>query len=179
MTDSPDSNSPRTVTVRPATGEDIDQLVRVSRSADTAFHAAGLDLPPDDPEEEFRSSEWLLVAEVAVDGTARVAGFATLLDIGGGQAHLAGLGVHVDHMRRGVGTTLLDAARSQARDRGYAWLTLTTFRDLPFNAPWYRRRGFSVVDSVSLTPELAERFRLEDEGSGHAAPRVAMRRALR
>lgn len=165
--------------MRYATDDDVDQIVRVSRSADTAFRDAGLHLPPDAPKEEFRSSEWLLVADTGAGAAPHVVGFAELLDIGAGQAHLSGLGVHVDHMRRGVGTALLDTAQSQARDRGYAWLTLTTFRDLAFNAPWYERRGFCVVDSASRTAELTERFRVEDESSGHAAPRVAMRRALR
>lgn len=165
------------VTVRTATNRDIPRLVEVSRSADGMFTEAGLDLPPDDPTIEFRTADWLIVTDVPEASSRIVVGFATLVEVGG-QAHLTGLGVHRDHMRRGVGSTLLTEAQRQARARGYEFMTLTTFRDLPFNAPWYERRGFSVLDPQSWGPALSERFRLEDEGSGRAAPRVAMRRAL-
>ena len=79
-------------------------------------------------------------------------GFALVLDIGG-YAHLAELDVLPSHGRQGVGSALLDAVCTWARSAGYPAVTLRTFRDVPWNAPFYARRGFRVVDSAQLSPE--------------------------
>ncbi|MBW4721226.1 GNAT family N-acetyltransferase [Saccharothrix sp. SC076] len=70
-----------------------------------------------------------------------------------GFAHVEQVSVHPDHARRGIGAALLDHVESWARERGLAGLTLTTFRDIPWNAPYYRRLGFTDVDEPS--PALA------------------------
>ena len=64
-----------------------------------------------------------------------------------------------------------------ARDTGLAAVTLTTFRDVPWNAPFYRRAGFTVVDDPP--PGLAElRAAERAEGLDRFGPRVAMRLPL-
>ena len=56
-------------------------------------------------------------------------------------------------------------------------VTLTTYRDVPWNAPFYRRVGFEVVDDP--TPGVAEvRAAERAEGLDAFGPRVAMRLAL-
>jgi hypothetical protein len=37
-------------------------------------------------------------------------------------------------------------------EAGYPAVTLRTFRDVPWNGPFYLRRGFAVVDSAALSP---------------------------
>ena len=49
---------------------------------------------------------------------------------------------------------LLDAACAWARDNGYRAITLTTYADVAWNAPFYSARGF--VELTELTPELVE-----------------------
>ena len=64
-----------------------------------------------------------------------------------------------------------------ARASGLAAVTLTTFRDVPWNAPFYRRVGFEVVDDP--TPGLAAvRAAERAEGLDGFGPRVAMRLVL-
>jgi hypothetical protein len=60
---------------------------------------------------------------------------------------------------------------------GYPAATVTTFADVPWNAPFFRRRGF--VEITELTPELAERRDWERAvGLDGVGPRVVMRRDL-
>ena len=64
-----------------------------------------------------------------------------------------------------------------ARSHGYGAVTLTTYRDVPWNAPFYERLGFSVLDE--LTPELAWiRDHEKAIGDDDFGPRLAMRRDL-
>lgn len=98
-------------------------------------------------------------------------GFAhVLLEHGG--AHLQQLAVDPAHGRRGLGTALVQACCEQARLRGYDQLTLTTFRDIAFNAPWYARLGFVVVDDpVGVVAQHVA----QEQPYAQLSPRVAMR----
>lgn len=117
---------------------------------------------------------------VAAPGFVLVAGrpcvgFAHVLEECG-TAHLQQVSVHPAHQRRGLGTALVNACCEETGLRGYHHLTLTTFLDLPYNAPWYARLGFVTVDEPAGV--LARHMR-EERPYGRLAPRVAMRRALR
>ena len=57
-------------------------------------------------------------------------------------------------------------------------MTLTTFRDVPWNGPYYERCGFRVVEPGELGPGL-RRIRAAEVARGlDAEPRVAMRQDL-
>lgn len=68
------------------------------------------------------------------------AGFARIDEVDG-QAHLEQLSVHPDFAGRGIGRSLVQAALDAARCRGYESMTLCTFADVPFNAPFYASCG--------------------------------------
>jgi GNAT superfamily N-acetyltransferase len=89
--------------------------------------------------------------------------------------HIRELSVHPDWQGRGVGTGLLAQARQQVHRLGLPCLTLTTFRDVPWNAPWYSRLGFEPAPDE---PRLAELLRIEAEHGLATHPRVAMRLRL-
>jgi GNAT superfamily N-acetyltransferase len=75
---------------------------------------------------------------------------------------------------RRLGAALLDHAGDLAREAGCSALVLSTFRDIPWNAPWYGRIGFEVIDV--LPPEL-ETLRSEHLARGlDESRRVFMRR---
>ncbi|MER5321213.1 GNAT family N-acetyltransferase [Streptosporangium roseum] len=107
----------------------------------------------------------------------RPVGFA-LRGGGAGAVHLDQLAVHPDHGRRGVGGRLLEAVCDHAASTGVAAVTLTTFRDVPWNGPWYAQRGFGVLDPAEWGPELAALVAHERELGIELAPRVVMRRVL-
>ena len=79
---------------------------------------------------------------------------------------------------RRIGAALLDAVSQRARAQGLAGLTLSTFRDIPWNAPWYRRLGFVDIADADLTPGLLA-IRREHLGRGlDERLRVFMRRKI-
>lgn len=83
-----------------------------------------------------------------------VIGFAAL-ETAGRELHLAELSVARAHQRRGVGSLLLRAAVIDARNSGYRAITLNTYRDIPWNAPFYARFGFVEIEDVGPYPHLA------------------------
>ena len=91
-----------------------------------------------------------------------------------GSAHLEQVSVHPDHAGQRIGADLIDAVASWARDRGDERLTLTTFADVPWNAPYYRKLGFRALPDDALGPQLAAE--LSEERMRFTAPRVAMAR---
>lgn len=86
------------------------------------------------------------------------------------------LSVHLDRQGRVLGRQLIARAAAHARSLGLNSLTLTTFRDVPWNAPFYRRLGFEML--TTLTPELRQK-REEETAHGLAyGSRCAMRLPL-
>ena len=79
---------------------------------------------------------------------------------------------------RGLGSALLAAVIAHARDCGYASLLLTTDRELSWNGPYYRRRGFSELGPAPWSGPAA---RLDEEAAAGFDParRVAMAHDLR
>ncbi|MER5424121.1 GNAT family N-acetyltransferase [Streptosporangium roseum] len=167
-----DTRSSAQAGVRWAEAGELAGLAAVETAADGVFAAVGITFPPgttmieetDDP------------SRVLVAGTPPV-GFAMIGRVDGA-VHLDQLAVHPDHGRRGVGGRLLEAVCDHAASAGAAAVTLTTFRDVPWNGPWYAQRGFGVLDPAEWGPELAALVAHERELGIELAPRVVMRRAL-
>ena len=105
-------------------------------------------------------------------------GFA-LVTIVDGSAHLHEMDVHPDHARRGLGTALVDAVVEWARGKRFSCATLTTFRHLPWNGPFYRRLGFAELSPAELTPGLARLLEQEVRDGLDGSKRLAMRLDLR
>jgi GNAT superfamily N-acetyltransferase len=118
--------------------------------------------------------EMLWVAQ-APDGA--VVGFACARWVAG-DPHLEELDVHPDHGRRGLGTALVAALVAWARARGARGVSLSTFRDIAWNAPFYAKLGFRSLDLAALHEELRN---LRAREAAHGLPiehRVVMRLAL-
>lgn len=110
-------------------------------------------------------------ALVAADPGDRPLGFAHVLEFDA-RFHLEQLSVHPDAQRRGIGTALLAAAEDGVRTRGASVVTLRTFADVPWNAPFYRRHGYTDAD---LPVAMATLLRVEEEsGLLAAGPRVTL-----
>lgn len=107
--------------------------------------------------------------------SAAVVGFALMLVVDG-NGHLHELDVHPDHAQRGIGAALVEAVATWAIARKFEAVTLTTFRHLKWNAPFYERHGFLEFPDVRLGPELAEMRKEEAESGLDNAKRLAMRR---
>ena len=103
-------------------------------------------------------------------------GFAHVKVLEPGVAHLDELDVHPDHGRRGLGKRLVTAVCEWAASAGYQSVTLATFRDVPWNMPFYARLEFEVIPSNELTPALLAVVRDEARRGLDPARRVMMRR---
>lgn len=115
---------------------------------------------------------------VARDAAGSPVGFA-LVELLDGEPHLEEIDVDPAHGRRGLGRALLEAVLAWTRGAGHAGLTLTTFRDVAWNAPFYARMGFRVLGPDEIGPGLAATMREETARGLDPARRVAMRLDLR
>ena len=157
--------------VRVASAADLLEVPAVEAAADALFRERGvLDLPAPAPA-DLRARAW----RVLVVGRP-VVGFAVLERVDG-DVHLEQLSVHPSAMRQGLGAALLSSSADGARAAGARRVTLLTYADVPWNAPWYARHGWQVTDE--LGPQLRALAEHEVElGLTRHGRRVAMARPV-
>jgi len=90
--------------------------------------------------------------------------------------HLEEIDVHPAHGRRGIGTQLVSTVCDWAKANDYRNVTLTTFRDVPWNMPFYARLGFDVIRPEELSSVLRSIVEDETRRGLDPARRVVMRR---
>jgi GNAT superfamily N-acetyltransferase len=155
-------------TVRP---EELVLLPDVERAADTRFASLGIGpLPGPGTVAEFAGALVVLVAGDPPVGLCRIDHLAE-------GAHLEQLSVHPDHGGRGIGRALLRAGMQWGRAHGYDQLTLVTYRDVPWNGPFYASEGFEEIGSADAWL-VARGLAPEEEVMGQGGTRVVMRRRL-
>ena len=166
--------------IRPPRRDELEALVAIERDAGALFATAGMpEIAQDDPGsgaelEPFRAGGH---AWVAVDADDRPIAYL-ISSVVDGCAHIEQVSVAPAHARRGLGAALIDHLAAVAAAEGRPALTLTSFRDVPWNAPYYKRLGFRVVAPDDQGPELAALVADEAERIPGDAPRVAMRRPV-
>jgi GNAT superfamily N-acetyltransferase len=166
--------------IRAAALEDLPVLQDIERAAGICFR--DLDMPEiaeDEPPELDELARYLRagLAWVAVDEHDLPAAYlvAAVVD---GLLHVEQVSVHPRCARRGVGRGLLEHLAREARARGMPAVTLTTFAQVPWNAPYYLRCGFRILEPDELTPGLRALRRREEELGFDRWPRICMRREL-
>jgi len=87
--------------------------------------------------------------------------------------HIDEFAVAQDRQGRGLGRAMLDTVVAWARAGRFAAISLTTFRGVPFNAPFYAKYGF--VDWPPDEAPATIRQRLMYEASAGLKDRCAMR----
>ncbi|WP_432542547.1 GNAT family N-acetyltransferase [Kineococcus sp. SYSU DK002] len=167
--------------IRPAEDRDLPRLQDVERAAGVAFRDVGMAAIADDDPPTLATLRAYCAAGRAwvVTGDADDVPVAyLLLDVVDGAAHVEQVSVHPAHARRGLGRRLLGTATGWAADHGLDAVTLTTFAEVPWNAPYYARLGFTVVPDDEAGPGLRAVRRHERDLGLDAWPRVAMRRPV-
>ncbi|WP_328690765.1 GNAT family N-acetyltransferase [Streptomyces phaeochromogenes] len=177
--------------IRPATPADLPLLQDIERAAGDPFRTLGMtEIADDEPPalellERFRAAghAWVAEGDEAEgedSGRDGDAGRPVAYLIGepvDGAFHIEQVSVHPDAAHRGVGRTLIAYAADRARDQGLTGLTLTTFTEVPWNAPYYERIGFRALTEPELTPGLRKIRATEAEHGLDRWPRVCMYRA--
>src|SRR5690606_1930930 len=82
-----------------------------------------------------------------------------------GNAHIEQISVHPVHARQRIGAALIEHVARDAAAAGMPALTLSTFTEVPWNAPYYARLGFRTLAPEELTPGLV-RIREEERRAG-------------
>ena len=90
------------------------------------------------------------------------------------ELHIWEMDVAPAFQRRGIGAGLVRAAQIDARNTGFKALTLTTFRDLAWNGPFYARLGFEEVTALDAHLRLAGELANEVDDGLPADRRCAM-----
>lgn len=162
--------------IRRAGPEESASIQAIEVAAGLQFAEVGLARVAEDPPMALDRIEQLCRdgrAWVAADGVDRPRAFLLETRVDGG-VHVAELSVHPAVARRRIGRSLLDHVAASAADDGLVSVTLTTFTEVPWNAPYYQRCGFRILADHETGPELAEL--LGTERRRGTAPRVAMLR---
>jgi GNAT superfamily N-acetyltransferase len=114
---------------------------------------------------------------VAVDADARCAGFV-MFEPQPARIYVQELDVLTSHAGRRIGAALIEQVAQLARVRQLPQLILSTYRDVPWNAPYYRRLGFRDIAQAELDAELIARRGAHIARGLDESKRVFMRRDL-
>lgn len=154
--------------IRAAAAEDAPALRDVEIASGQLFRGIGMAELAD--HEPMWLDEWgrYVDATWVYEADGAIAGFAMCEPLGGA-LHLEQLSVHPPHGRRGIGAALVEHVCAVAGERA---VTITTFRDVSWNMPFYERLGFVEVSD----PTAALRARLVEEAAAGLDPatRVVM-----
>jgi GNAT superfamily N-acetyltransferase len=166
------------IMVRKAHASDLPALSAIEASGAETFELYGqplIDGSPATPTEHWVGSLRAGLLWIADDPHDGPVGFLAAERRDGG-LYVAEVDVLMTYQRRGIGRRLVQAAIDCARAECLANLTLTTFGDIPWNAPFYRSLGFVALDDGALPPRLAAA--LADEAARGFRNRCGMRLCL-
>jgi len=166
--------------IRALAWDELEPAREIERAAGGLFAVIGMpEIAADEPlsVDELDRFRRAGLAWTAIDPDDRPMAYLIAGRLGNG-LHLEQLSVHPRAARRQVGRGLIEHAAAYAAASGLACLTLTTFAEVPWNAPYYRRCGFRVLEEDEWGPGLRA-IREEEAARGlDRWPRVCMRRDL-
>lgn len=163
--------------IRPAQTSDLPMLSEIERAAsvlfrDTpyAFLAEAETLSLEFVQQQFQAGRvW-----VAVTSDNQIVGYAIASEVDK-TIYLQQIDVHPSHGRRGIGSQLVKTVCVWAKLHGYPMVTLSTFRDIPWNAPFYAKLGFRPIDESKLSRPFQEIRIKESEAGLPISERVIMK----
>ncbi|RQR40175.1 N-acetyltransferase [Burkholderia sp. Bp9143] len=145
------------IRIRPATREDAAAMAAVEVAAAQRFRDIGM---PGIAEGEPTDAADVLAriddgrAYVATDEAGTCVGFAFYRLLDARRLYLEELDVAPSHAGQRIGARLIERIMTRAAQDGIALVVLSTFRDAPWNAPYYARLGFHSIDDASLDDTL-------------------------
>jgi ribosomal protein S18 acetylase RimI-like enzyme len=162
--------------IRSARVEELPLLSHIEQSAaglflDTpyAFLVDAAPLSLDFVQQQFQAGHvW-----VAVDLDEKVVGYAIAREVDD-TLYLQQIDVHPEHWHRGIGSALVNTVCDRAKQQGYRIVSLSTFRDIPWNAPFYSKLGFHPVNETELANGFQQIRREELKAGLPISERVIM-----
>jgi len=164
------------VVIRLATEPDLPLLPDIERSAGAPFRELGMMAVADDePPSVEGLRSYLTTGRVWVVTVNDLPVGYLLIGIVDGTAHIEQVSIDSGYAGHGYGRQLIKHAEVWARAQGYPSLTLTTFTEIPWNGPYYRRLGFHPIADEDITPELRALREQEAEHGLDQWPRECLR----
>ena len=169
-----------TVTFRFAAPHDASAIRAIEFDAGQRFVSVGMagiaDAEPMEPalvERKIAAREII----VAVNADAACVGFV-VFELQPTRVYVQELDVLTSHAGQRIGAALIEQVAQLARAQHITQLVLSTFRDVPWNAPYYRRLGFHDIEEAELDAALIARRDAHIARGLDESKRVFMRRDL-
>lgn len=180
----PRSQVPHSVpnfSIRKARSEDIPLLGPVERSAAEIFRTVNLGSLADDETTVAPSILATMVDSnhllVAVNESDQPIGFVGGMDIDG-NFHIVEISVAQAVQGKGVGSALMAEMTRQVKEEKFMVMTLTTYRNVAWNGPWYKKMGFQEVTAEEMGKEYLKIWDVESQHGHDMASRCVMRKSL-
>jgi ribosomal protein S18 acetylase RimI-like enzyme len=159
--------------------DELPVLREIERAAGEPFRGIGMPEIADDEPFPIEVLAGYLAAGRAWAAVTAAGPIGYLLaDLIDGNVHIEQVSVHPRFARQGIGRRLIDHAAAYGQSVGAPGLTLTTFAEVAWNAPYYLRCGFEVMDDAAITAGLRAVRDHEAAAGLDRWPRVCMRREL-
>jgi GNAT superfamily N-acetyltransferase len=154
---------PNNIGIRLAKSCEAAILNEIEIAASSQFAGLGLiDHRLDCTFDKAELKELIVMGQVWVACDADVpVGFAIASVKSEGFCYLEEIDVLPQYGRRGIGATLVQTVRDWAARNGMQYVFLATFRSVPWNAPFYAKLGFSIVDRSDWTEDMHRIHELE------------------
>lgn len=164
--------------IRVAREDDLLWLQDIERAAGALFRALDMDLVADEeppPIDDLRRFQQGGLAWVVADVHDHPMAYLLVNDVDD-WLNVEQVSVHPRYAHRGLGRQLIDLADRLSAERGLAGLTLTTYVDVPWNGPYYRRLGFRFLSDDEVSEGLKAIREKETRQGLDAWPRAVMAR---
>ena len=172
---------PQRYTIRQARSEDIEYLPEIERSAARLFtnYLEELQFPEElldrsVPIPKLQQAQQENLLWVASDRENIPVGFAYVEKLGEGW-HLEELDVRPAYQNQGIGSALVKMVCDRAKEMSISAITLITFREIPWNAPFYKKLGFDAIAFSECSSELQALAIAENQQGLRQDKRVIMR----
>ncbi len=154
--------------IRPARYTDLDHLAGIEKRAAQRFRettyahlAEGEPMPWVKLYDRFLNGQvWVVYPE----GETCLVGFAVVRELDQ-TAYLEEIDVDPRHGRRGIGRRIVETVLQWSKQEGYPVVTLSTFRSIPWNAPFYLKMGFRTWEDRDLSPGF-QLIRQQEKAAG-------------
>ena len=167
------------IRIRLGSADEIHKVAPLEQAAAEAYRTIGMDAIADDapiPEsvllEAAEEQRFWVAVEYGVLKAYLLGDFLPQ------SLHIDQVTVHPDASRRGLGALMIESVSADPRAKERGLITLTSFANVPWNAPYYERIGFIDIDRKDWPEGVAEKVAAEEEKGLAAWPRVVMQREI-
>ncbi|KAF1972062.1 acyl-CoA N-acyltransferase [Bimuria novae-zelandiae CBS 107.79] len=155
--------------IRQATEDDLEALTTVELSATSIFGTipALADLSSNHASPD-QLRQWFSTGRIYIaEDNGKPVGYVSAVPMDA-VLYIAEISTIPESQGKGIGSALIQTVFAYARECVQATkeqprVSLTTYREVAWNAPFYRRRGFKEVDAEALGPKHVAKMTLDRE----------------